>query len=175
MTGGEPLHHPDFTAEVLELCQADSIHTAIETSLYAPWQQVWSVARHCDLIMADIKHMDSEKHRWGTGVPNEQILSNFQQLNKDFKHKIVVRVPLIPGFNDDEENIAKTAEFIASQERIEGLDLLPFNVYPVAKYEALGEPWEYRGVKKQSEEYLKKLYDLAAKYSHKRCTLGGAW
>jgi len=175
LTGGEPLHHPDFAAEVLQLCQEDSINTAIETSLYAPWNQVNEVVSHCDFIMADIKHMDSKKHIWGTGVPNEQILSNFRQLNTDFKHKIVVRIPLIPGFNDDEENIVRTAEFIKPLEHIEGLDLLPFNVYPVAKYEALGEQWAYQGIAKQSEDYLHTLYDLAAKYSGKHCTLGGTW
>ncbi len=175
LTGGEPLHHADFAAEVLELCQEDSINTAIETSLYAPWDQVWKVVSHCDFIMADIKHMDSAKHQWGTGVPNEQILENFRQLNREYAHRIVIRIPLIPGFNDDEDNIIKTAQFIAPLSKIEGLDLLPFNVYPVAKYEALGENWYYKGVPKQSDAYLKKLYELAVKYSGKHCTLGGTW
>jgi pyruvate formate lyase activating enzyme len=175
LTGGEPLCRPDFSAEVLERCQDDHIHTAIESSLSTPWPLVWQVASRCDLIMADIKHMNSEKHQWGTGIPNEQILSNFKQLNEKFEHEIVVRIPLIPGFNDDEENIAQTAEFIAPLERVAGLDLLPFNVFPVSKYEALGERWIYNGVGKQTDEYLMRLRDLALARSNKRCTIGGVW
>jgi pyruvate formate lyase activating enzyme len=175
LTGGEPLHHPEFSAEVLELCQMDHIHTAMESSLSTPWQQVWKVASHCDLIMADIKHMNSERHKWGTGIPNEQILSNFKQLNEEFQPRIVVRIPLIPGFNADEENLVKPAKFIAPLERVEGLDLLPFNIYPVSKYEALGEHWMYNGVEKQSDEYLQRLYELAVRHFNRHCTIGGAW
>ena len=174
LTGGDPLHLSDFSAEVLELCQKDNIHTAIETSLYGSYKNLWKIARYCDLILTDIKHMDSEKHKEGTGVPNELILENFKRLNEDFKGEIVVRVPLIPGYNDDEENIRKTAEFLAPLERVKGIDLLPFNVFPVAKFEALGIDWIYKGVQKQSDKHLNKLYKIAKSYKT-HCTIGGMW
>ena len=174
LSGGDPLHLPDFSAEVLELCQKDNIDTAIETSLYGSYENLWKIARYCDLILTDIKHMDNEKHKEGTGVPNELILENFKRLNEDFKGDIVVRVPLIPGFNDDEENIRKTAEFLAPLERIKGIDLLPFNVFPIAKYEALGIDWVYKGVQKQSDKHLSRLCEIVKSYKA-HCTVGGMW
>ena len=174
LTGGDPLHLPDFSAEVLELCKRDNIHTAIETSLYGSYQNLRKIARYCDLILADIKHMDSEKHKEGTGVPNKVILENFRRLNEDFEGEIVVRIPLIPGYNDDEENIRKTAEFLAPLERVKGIDLLPFNAFPVTKYEALGIDWAYRGVRKQSDEHLNRLCEIVKSYKT-HCTIGGLW
>jgi len=177
LTGGDPIHLPDFSAEVLELCQNDNIHTAIETSLYTDYENVLKVVEHCDLVMCDIKHMNSEKHKEGTGVPNELILENLEKLNKDFKGDIVVRVALIPGYNDYEENISATVRFLKPLKQVKGLDLLPFNIFPVAKYSALGKDWDkYKGLEKQSAEYLGKLCDLVKSYgSSLRCTVGGLW
>ena len=177
LTGGEPLHLPDFTAEVLKLCHDDGIHTAIETSLYCDYETLLKVVEHCDLIMCDIKHMNSEKHKEGTGVPNELILENLEKLDKDFKGEIVVRVPLIPGYNDYEENISATVKFLNTLKNIKGMDLLPFNVFPVTKYSALGRDWsEYKRLEKQSEEYLSEICDLVKSYgSGLRCTIGGLW
>ncbi|MBC2724169.1 MAG: glycyl-radical enzyme activating protein [Desulfosporosinus sp.] len=174
LSGGDPLHLPDFSAEVLGLCQKDNINTAIETSLYGSYKNLWKIAKYCDLILTDIKHMDSEKHKEGTGVSNELILENFKKLNKNFKGEIVVRVPLIPGYNDDEENIRKTAEFLAPLERIKGIDLLPFNVFPIAKFKALGIDWVYKGVQKQSDKHLSRLYEIVKSYKA-HCTVGGMW
>ncbi len=174
LSGGDPLHSPDFSAEVLELCKRDNIHTAIETSLYASYDNLWKVARHCDLILCDIKHMDSKKHKEGTGVSNELILENLQRLNADFPGEIVVRVPLIPGYNDDEENIRQTAEFLSPLERVKGIDLLPFNNFPVTKFEALGIDWEYTNVLSQTDEQLNKLHEIVKPYKA-HCTVGGMW
>ena len=176
LTGGDPLFYPEFSAEVLRLCQEDHIHTAIETALYAPYETLWKVVQYCDCTLCDIKHMDSKKHKEGTGVPNELILDNLKKLNQDFKGDIVVRIPLIPGFNDDEENVARTAEFLCSLRQVKGIDLLPFNELPVAKYDCLGERWVYSGTKSQSREYLEKLKGIVDFYNGRfRCTIGGLW
>ena len=120
--------------------------------------------------------MDSKKHKEGTGVPNELILENFKKLNQDFKGDIVVRIPLIPGFNDDEENITRTVEFLYPLSQVKGLDLLPFNDLPIAKYEFLGKDWVYRGAKKQPREYLEKLKGIVDSYNGRfQCTIGGLW
>ncbi len=161
LTGGDPIHYPDFSAETLELCQKDNIHTAIETSLYTDYKNLKKVAEYCDLIMCDIKHMNSDKHKEGTGVPNELILENLEKLNREYKGDIVVRVALIPGYNDSDENISATVRFLDPLKQVKGLDLLPFNVFPVAKYNALGDEWDkYKGLKTQSDEYIDKLCKL---------------
>jgi len=174
LSGGDPLHLLDFSTEVLERCKKDNIHTAVETSLHGTREKLLNMAKHCDLILCDIKHMDSEMHKEGTGVHNELILENLRMLNKDFPGEIVVRVPLIPGYNDSVKNIRKTADFISSLDRIKGIDLLPFNVYPVSKFEALGVKWEYSKVLKQSDEYLNKLSDIVKSYKM-HCSIGGMW
>lgn len=176
LTGGDPLFLPDFSAETLRLCQEESIHTAIESALYANYETLWKVATHCDLILCDIKHMDSKKHKEGTGVPNELILENFQKLNKDFNHDIFVRIPLIPGFNDDEENIARTVEFLNPLKQVKGIDLLPFNMFPITKYEALSLDWTHTGENRQSDEHLKKLQEIIKSYGNRfNYTIGGLW
>ncbi len=176
LSGGDALFYPEFSAEALRLCQEDHIHTAIETALYAPYETLWKVAQYCDLILCDIKHMDSRKHKEGTGVPNEFILDNLKKLNRGFRGDIVVRIPLIPGFNDDEGNVARTAEFLYPLLQAKGIDLLPFNELPQAKYECLGVDWVYSGTKRQPREYLEKLKGIVDLYEGRfRCTIGGLW
>ena len=175
LTGGEPLHQAEFAAEVINRCKENGIHTAIETSLYASYETLWKVVNCCDLIMCDIKHMDIKKHREGTGAPNELVLENLMRLNHDYKNEIVIRIPLIPGFNNDEDNIVQTLEFLRPLERVKGVDLLPFNVFPVAKYEALSHDWDYLGVERQSDECLDKLKGIVESYERFRCTIGGLW
>jgi len=164
ITGGEPLYQAEFTAEVLRLCRTRGIHTAIESSLFAKYDDLRKVAEHCSLILCDVKHMDSEKHREGTGASNELILENLKRLNQDFNNDIVVRVPLIPGYNDDEDNINKTLEFLCALKRVKGVDLLPFNVFPTIK-----------GVETQPDEHIEKLREIADSYKSLRCSVGGLW
>lgn len=175
ITGGEPLHQAEFTAEVLRLCQDRGIHTAVESSLYAEYSDLQMVAQHCSLIMCDIKHMDSAKHKEGTGVPNELIHENLRKLNQDFNTDIVVRIPLVPGYNDDEDNVKKTLDFLSTLKNVKRVDLLPFNVFPIMKYDALSLNWCYKGVETQPEEHIEKLRKLTESYTQFLITVGGLW
>ena len=84
---------------------------------------------------------------------------------------------MIPGYNDSDENISATVRFLDPLKQVKGLDLLPFNVFPVAKYNALGDEWDkYKGLKTQSDEYIEKLCKLVQSHSSRiRCTIGGLW
>jgi len=175
ISGGEPLFQAEFTAEALRLCQEAHIHTAIESCLHAGYEDVWKVVSRCNTLLTDVKHMDSEKHKWGTGVSNELILENLKRLNKDYEGEICIRIPLIPGFNDDKENVRRTVEFLYPLNKVEGLDLLSFNVFTLSKHMALGSRWEYEGVKVQSEEYLAELRGIVDSYQRFRVTVGGLW
>jgi pyruvate formate lyase activating enzyme len=175
ITGGEPLYQAEFTAEVLRLCRTRGIHTAIESSLFAKYDDLSKVADHCSLILCDVKHMDSEKHREGTGASNELILDNLKRLNQDFNNDIVVRIPLVPGYNDDEDNINKTLEFLCSLKQVKGVDLLLFNVFPSIKYEALSLDWHYKGVETQPDKHIEKLREIADSYKSLKCSVGGLW
>ena len=177
ISGGEPTFQSDFTADVLSQLKKEGINAAVECNLFGKYEKIWNVVQYCDYLICDIKHMNSDKHKAETGAPNELIHENLKKLNKDFNGKaIAVHIPLIPAWNDDEENIAKTLEFVKPLEKIARIDLLPFNLLPVSKYTAMGIKWEYAGIKGQSQEHLQKLVNIVNKYGGRFAhTVGGLW
>ena len=125
-SGGEPLMQPEFLLALLNQCQAQQIHTAVDTSCYAEPEIVESISEKTDLFLCDLKHMDSDIHERFTGVENNLILDNIKRLSEAGK-KIVIRIPVIPGFNDDQANIEATRRFAASLSRVSKVDILPYN------------------------------------------------
>ena len=119
LSGGEVLLQWEVASETLRLCRTNYINTCIETSAFAPWAHLWQVAQYCHTVFVDLKHMDSEKHREQTGVPNELILENIQKLCQALPQRggrVIVRLPLIPGCNDGAEDVAAAVAFLASEE-----------------------------------------------------------
>ena len=107
----------EVASETLRLCRTNYINTCIETSAFAPWAHLWQVAQYCHTVFVDLKHMDSEKHREQTGVPNELILENIEKLCQALPQRggrVIVRLPLIPGCNDGAEDVAAAARFVGS-------------------------------------------------------------
>lgn len=136
-SGGEPLMQPDFLMALLKACGRSGIHRAVDTSCFAPSDVVLAVADHCDLFLADLKHMDSETHRKFTGVPNDIIKKNIALMARK-GHDIRIRIPLIAGFNTDENNMQASADFLASLPEIQGVDLLPYHSIAKGKYKRMG-------------------------------------
>ena len=136
-SGGEPLAQADFLCEVLKACHDQRLHTAVDTTCYAQVDVVERVAQQTDLFLCDLKHMDSEQHELFTGVRNELILSNIRLLS-DRDHPLHLRVPLIPGFNDQENNIQQSIDFIKSIHTVQRVDILPYNRAGLDKTERLG-------------------------------------
>lgn len=128
LCGGEPLMHPDYTIEILRELGRRGFHRTVDTTLYAQSEVVDQVVAECELLLVDLKLMDSEKHRRYTGVPNEQILENIRRIAKN-EHPFVIRIPLIDGINADEKNIDETAIFLNSLPQSESLvvHLLPYH------------------------------------------------
>jgi len=118
--------------------------------------------------------MDEAGHIIGTGVSNHLILENLERLCEEVDTKITAHIPLIPGFNDNEENIGRTAEFVSSLKKIKRVDLLPFNELASSKYKAMGIDWEYSGVRQQSPEHLARLEEIVESYGLE-VTIGGLW
>ncbi len=136
-TGGEPLLQTEFLQEALMACKMQNIHTVVDTSGQAPWRNFRSILPFVDLFLYDVKLMDTEKHRKYTSVSNEKILDNLQKLSKG-KAPIIVRIPLIPGVNDDKENFELCGSYLTSLPHLEGVELMPYHTIGVAKYQALG-------------------------------------
>lgn len=126
-SGGDPLMQWEFLIEALKECKKNDIHTAIETSGYADEAVFLNVMQYIDFAFVDIKHMDSDAHLSKTGVRNERILSNLKALRRSgWKGRIILRTPIIPGFNDDLENAEKVADFMNENGFFE-INLLPFH------------------------------------------------
>lgn len=140
IAGGEATMFPDFTLALIDKCQDEYIHTAIDTCGYTINEKSFECLKRADLLLYDLKHMDSETHRKLTGVPNERILDNLKALN-DMHKDIIIRIPVIPGYNDSEENLRASAELIASLKSVERLDLIGYHNYSQKKYQQLDRPY----------------------------------
>jgi pyruvate formate lyase activating enzyme len=142
--GGEPMMQIDFVTKLLKLCKDKQIHTVIETCGYAEWSDFEQIADYVDLFFYDIKLMDSIQHKQCTGKDNIKILNNLRQL-ASIKNNIQIRVPIIPHFNDSDENIRNIAEFAASI-GINQVELLPYHRYGESKYEAIGRSYTLKDI-----------------------------
>jgi len=138
LSGGEPLMQREFALDLLKECQAKAFHTALDTSGYAPWEVLDRVLDHTDLVLYDIKHMDSERHGEGTGKGNGLILDNARRTAA--KRKTWLRVPLIPGYNDSVEHLGAVARF-GLEIGAEKVSLLPYHIWGKSKYERLGRKY----------------------------------
>jgi len=135
ISGGEPLLQGRFTLELLK--ELRPVHRAVETSGYGPKEIFQSVAEEADLILIDLKMMDSASHRKWTGADNREILDNISWLMGRGK-AFTARIPLIPRVNDSPENLASTAEFLSPAKGFVKVEILPYNPFAGAKYESVG-------------------------------------
>jgi len=136
--GGEPLMHHQYTLELLQELKKRRFHRAVDTTLFSSATIVKEVAANCELFLVDLKLMDSERHRFYTGVPNETILANIRMI-AEMGCDFFIRIPLIEGVNADEQNIDESARFLASipWNRKE-VNLLPYHDIGKGKHEKLG-------------------------------------
>jgi pyruvate formate lyase activating enzyme len=139
-SGGEPLLQADFLRELLRTCKARGIHTVVDTCGFAPWEVLDGVRAHVDLFLYDLKLMDDTRHRKFTGVSNALILSNLLALSQR-GHDIIIRLPLIPGVNDGEENLRKMGSFAAALPHLIRVDVLPYHGLADEKYGRLNKPY----------------------------------
>lgn len=165
ISGGEPLSQAPFTIELLKKCKAEGFHTAIDTSGFCQEDVFGQVLSYVDLLLYDVKHMDSETHRRLIGVDNKLILNNLKFAQG--KVKIWIRVPLMHGFNDTEENLIKTAD-LALSVGAEKVSLLPFHEWGKIKYDKIDKPYTV-GDKKYNidNEDLQRVQNLIESYGIK--------
>lgn len=136
-SGGEPLSQAAFVAEFLAACKQHGLHTAVDTSGYAAWEAFEAVLPHTDLFLYDLKHMDDARHQELTGVSNRPILENARRLSA-LSAPIEVRVPVIPGLNDDADNIEKTGAFLLELASLTKARPLPYHALSGSKYQSIG-------------------------------------
>lgn len=151
-SGGEPLLQAEFLLELLKMCREAGIHTAVETTGCVKQETIVRVCGEVDLFLYDFKHIDSEKHREGTGMDNRLILDNLQYLANSGAN-IHVRVPVIPGFNDQEETLRGIKTY-TEELGINQFSLLAFHQLGSGKYQALGMSYPYEGVPQMTDETI---------------------
>lgn len=139
LSGGEPLNQFGFSLSLARTARKKGYNTALETSGFCNFDKLAQILPYIDCIMYDIKCIDSKKHEELTELPNNLILDNLKKL-MGLRSDVIIRVPIIPTYNNGKGDLKKMAEFIKSLDikKIQSVDLLPFHQYGRSKYEMLG-------------------------------------
>lgn len=155
LSGGEVLMQPDFTAEIIRRSKEMCISTALETCMYGSFDKLEKMFRYLDLIYADIKYIDCGKHKELTGVGNEIILEN---LRRTAAHpdapRLIIRMPVIPTVNDDDDNLRALARFCSENKGIEKVQLLPYHRLGLHSYELMNLEYPLKEIASPSEAFM---------------------
>lgn len=175
VSGGDPLVQSDFVAALFAACRAEGFHTCCESTLCFGWEQIEKVLPSTDLIISDLKMMDSALHREYTGVDNGLILQNLQRLAQ-LDRELILRIPVIPGVNDSRANIEASADFILTRMggRVRTLQLLSFMRLGEEKYRSLGMPYQMSGLRLNRRAFQKQVVQIAAYFNSRgiNCLVG---
>lgn len=171
ISGGEVLMQPRFAASLMQACKTEGISTAIETTAFAEYRVIEQILPWLDVALCDIKHVDEEKHIKFTGQSNRRILENIRKIGLS-STEVLIRVPVIPGFNNTGKEIAMISTYAASLPGVKRLHLLPYHRLGEAKYEGLGQEYELRGIEPMNSGEMEILLGVAKK-SGLECQIGG--
>lgn len=174
VSGGEPFAQPEFLTELLQNLKENWINTAIETCGVGKPEDILRIAPYIDMVFFDLKCMDSKKHRLWTGLENKQILDNFRlmvEMAQRYSFELIARTPVIPEFNDSEEEIQAIGQFIKDTggSTVAGYELLPYHKLGRSKYKALGRKYELEELAPPLEIQMKKLNEVAGSLGVKMC------
>jgi len=157
ISGGEPLAQPAFVRALFQELKKRGIHTALDTCGFAKWETIESVLKYVDLVLFDIKHMDTSEHIIGTGQNNAMILENARKIAAGTP--LWIRIPLIPGFNDSEENIREVARF-GAEIKAEQVSLLPYHEFGTPNYERLGRDYPLWDIGQPDEKQTERAREI---------------
>jgi pyruvate formate lyase activating enzyme len=189
LSGGEPLYQPEFALHFLRACKEKSLSTALDTCGYAPWEVLEEILAYTDLVLLDVKHLDPEMHRKGTGVTNDLILENLRRMTASRQARVWIRIPLIPGYNDSEEHARAVATAMAKMPGrgirgpshntnagtgrqspssvtvpefpcVEKISLLAYHEWGKPKYGFLGRDYPFEAKVIEDQERLERMRDI---------------
>jgi pyruvate formate lyase activating enzyme len=155
-SGGEPLQQRSFLLALLKACKAKGIHTVLDTCGYATWKALEQVRPFVDLFLYDLKLVDDARHRQFTGVSNRLILQNLRRLLQE-DHKVDIRLPVIPGVTDGEDDLRQLGAWIAGLPGSPRVELLPYHRAATGKYERLHRDYHLLDVQPPSAEHMQVL------------------
>jgi pyruvate formate lyase activating enzyme len=160
-SGGEPMLQFEFLLKALKACKEIGYHTAVDTSGYSSADNYKLIIPFTDLFLFDLKHLDEKSHIEFTGVSNTGILDNFRLLLGSGKD-IMLRIPFIPGFNDNQDHMEKMKQFISDNksDSLKKINLLPFHKIGSSKYKRFNMPYKMLGVEPPSKDEMQKLKEF---------------
>jgi len=166
LSGGEALLQPDFALELLKAASESGINTAIESTAMVDFSVIEKIEPYLDQFLMDIKHINGAKHKQFTGKENNLALENAKRITTE----LIIRVPVIPGFNDTVQEITDIANFAASNTAAKEIHLLPYHRYGEGKYAALNRHYQMGDIKTPTEE---KMQELKKAVKNIPCRIGG--
>lgn len=173
LSGGESLCQPDFARALLATAKATGIGTAMESMGCAPYEVIDSILPYLDTYLMDIKHTNSKKHKEFTGRSNELMLENARKIAASGKTRLVIRVPVIPTFNDTPEEIASIAQFADKLPGVDKIHLLPYHRLGQDKYDGLGRNYDMKEILPPENEHMAMLKKTVENVSRLNCQIGG--
>lgn len=173
LSGGESLCQPEFATALLQAAQESGISTAMESMGCAKWETIEKLLPYLDQYLLDIKHMNPRKHKEFTGRSNELMIENAMKIAKSGMTELSIRVPVIPGFNDTEEEIRQIAAYTATLPNVKRMHLLPYHRLGQDKYTGVNREYLMGDVKPPTNEHMQKLLKVAEMTSGIECQIGG--
>lgn len=155
LSGGEPTCQPEPLLQLLVKCREIGIHTCLDTCGFADWDILKEAIKHVDLVLMDNKHMNTEVHKKLTGVNNDVLLENTARVATQGVH-MIIRVPLIPGLNDSDENISQLGQFMKTCGLMR-VDLLPYHRFSLSKYQSLGNDYSLGELPSPNEDDVRRV------------------
>ena len=158
--GGECTCYPDFMLELIDLCHQANIHVAVDTCGYTTSPKGKEVLKAADLLLFDIKGIDPVRHELNTGKSNDVILENLHMLSEARK-PMIIRIPVIPGYNDSDENLNAVADLLSTLKSVERVDILPEHEFGRVKYEQLDMEYQLKPcpVSDERQEAIRALFE----------------
>ncbi|MDD4851187.1 MAG: glycyl-radical enzyme activating protein [Gemmiger sp.] len=173
LSGGESLCQPAFARDLLRAAQEVGISTAMESMGCAPWPDIAAILPYLDTYLLDIKHTNSEKHRAYTGKGNELMLENAQKIAASGLTDLIIRVPVVPGFNDTPAEVESIARFAESLPGVTQIHLLPYHRLGQDKYDQLGRRYTLTEIRPPEPEQMEGLKQTVERATRLHCQIGG--
>ena len=174
LSGGESLLQPDFASALLRGAKEMGVNTAMESMGYAKWEVIKDkILPYLDTYLMDIKHMNPQKHEQWTGRPNTMMLENAMKIASSKMCKLIIRVPVIPGFNDTEAELLAIAKYAESLPGVDEINILPYHNYGEGKYEGLGRSYDMGKAPLMETSRMEQFKAAIERETNLYCKIGG--
>lgn len=173
LSGGECLLQPDFSVGLLKAAKDIGLNTAIESMAFAKYETIEKLLPYLDTYLMDIKHIDAKKHKEFTGQENGRMLENAVRVAMSRQTELIIRVPVIPGFNDTERELLSIAQFADNLSGVEKIHILPYHSFGRGKYEGLGRDYSMGDVKSPTSIQMQGFKEMIEKETGLYCQIGG--